>query len=77
MTENTTAKELLELIERRISENKLKDAVHKIKFMTARDVIKELLIPLKNHTTVISYFVLLKNLNLHLGLKIVPCESII
>jgi len=45
MTENTTAKELLELIERRISENNLKDAVHKIKFMTARDVIKELLHP--------------------------------
>lgn len=45
MTENTTAKELLELIERRISENKLKDTVHKIKFMTARDVIKEILYP--------------------------------
>ena len=45
MTENTTTKELLEIIEKRISENKLKDAVHKIKFMTARDVIKEILYP--------------------------------
>lgn len=43
MTENTTTKELLELIEKRIAENNVKDAVHKIKFMTARDVIKELL----------------------------------
>ena len=43
MTENTTTKELLEIIEKRISENKLKDAFHKIKFMTARDVIKEIL----------------------------------
>ena len=43
MTENTTPKELLELIEKRIEDNKVKDAVHKIKFMTARDIINELL----------------------------------
>ena len=43
MTENTSTKELLRLIEQRIADNQVKDAVHKIKFMTARDVIKELL----------------------------------
>ncbi|MDA9184343.1 hypothetical protein OAC17_00315 [Flavobacteriaceae bacterium] len=43
MTENTSTKELLALIEQRIADNQVKDAVHKIKFMTARDVIKELL----------------------------------
>ena len=43
MTENTSTKELLSLIEQRIADNQVKDAVHKIKFMTARDVIKELL----------------------------------
>lgn len=43
MTENTSIKELLALIEQRIADNQVKDAVHKIKFMTARDVIKELL----------------------------------
>lgn len=43
MTENTSTKELLALIEQRIVDNQVKDAVHKIKFMTARDVIKELL----------------------------------
>ncbi|MCH1518070.1 MAG: hypothetical protein L7T62_05590 [Flavobacteriaceae bacterium] len=42
MTENTSTKELLALIEQRIADNQVKDAVHKIKFMTARDVIKEL-----------------------------------
>lgn len=43
MTENTSTKELLALIEQRVADNQVKDAVHKIKFMTARDVIKELL----------------------------------
>ena len=43
MKENTSTKELLALIEQRIADNQVKDAVHKIKFMTARDVIKELL----------------------------------
>jgi len=43
MTENTSTKELLALIEQRIADNQVKDAVHKIKFMTAKDVIKELL----------------------------------
>jgi hypothetical protein len=43
MTENTSTKELLALIEQRIADNQVKDAVHKIKFMTARDIIKELL----------------------------------
>ena len=43
MTENTSTKELLALIEQRIADNQVKDAIHKIKFMTARDVIKELL----------------------------------
>ena len=43
MKENPSTKELLALIEQRIADNQVKDAVHKIKFMTARDVIKELL----------------------------------
>lgn len=43
MTENTSTKELLARIEQRIADNQVKDAVHKIKFMTARDIIKELL----------------------------------
>ncbi|MDA9886178.1 hypothetical protein N9D55_01945 [Flavobacteriaceae bacterium] len=43
MTENTSTKELLALIEQRIADNQVKDAVHKIKLMTARDIIKELL----------------------------------
>ena len=43
MTENTSTKELLALIEQRIADNQVKDAIHKIKFMTARDIIKELL----------------------------------
>ena len=43
MNENTPIKEAVERLEARIKNNDVKDAVHKIKFMTARDVLKELL----------------------------------
>ena len=43
MNENTPIKEAIERLEVRINNNEVKDAVHKIKFMTARDVLKELL----------------------------------
>ncbi len=38
-----TSRELLENIENKISQNNYKDSVHKIKLMTARDVIIEIL----------------------------------
>ena len=41
--QNSSVSSLLAELENRITENKVKDAVHKIKFMTARDVIQELL----------------------------------
>ena len=43
MNENTPIKEAIERLEARIKNNDVKDAVHKIKFMTARDVLNELL----------------------------------
>ena len=43
MNENTPIKEAIERLETRINNNDVKDAVHKIKFMTARDVLNELL----------------------------------
>ena len=42
MKENTPLKEIISHLEERIETNDVKDAVHKIKFMTARDVLKEL-----------------------------------
>lgn len=43
MHENTPIKEVIERLEVRITNNDVKDAVHKIKFMTARDVLMELI----------------------------------
>ena len=43
MNENTPLKDIITHLENRIEENNVKDAVHKIKFMTARDVLRELL----------------------------------
>lgn len=41
--EETTLKETIAHLQERIDNNDVKDAVHKIKFMTARDVLNELL----------------------------------
>ncbi len=41
--EETALKEVIAHLEARIDNNEVKDAVHKIKFMTARDILKELL----------------------------------
>jgi DNA-binding cell septation regulator SpoVG len=43
MDENTTAKELLEALEKRLSNGDFKDAVHQIKLMTTRDIILEMI----------------------------------
>ena len=43
ITEETTLKETIAYLQDRIDNNDVKDAVHKIKFMTARDVLNELL----------------------------------
>lgn len=43
ITEETTLKETIAHLQKRIDNNDVKDAVHKIKFMTARDVLNELL----------------------------------
>lgn len=43
MNENTPLREVIDQLEKRIAENEVKDAVHKIKFMTARDILKELI----------------------------------
>ena len=43
MNENTPILAAIKQLEERIANNQVKDAVHKIKFMTARDVLKELL----------------------------------
>ena len=43
MNENTTIKEVIEHLDDRIASNDVKDAVHKIKFMTTRDMLQELL----------------------------------
>ena len=42
MDNKLTAKELLELLKEKIETNNVKDSVHKIKIMTAIDVIKEM-----------------------------------
>ena len=41
MNTEITAAELLELLVQKIESNEVKDSVHKIKLMTARDVIQE------------------------------------
>ena len=43
ITEETTLKQAISYLQNRIDNNDVKDAVHKIKFMTARDVLNELL----------------------------------
>lgn len=43
MNEKTPIKEVIELLKARINNNDVKDAVHKIKFMTTCDVLNELL----------------------------------
>jgi hypothetical protein len=43
ITEETTLKQAITHLQDRIDNNDVKDAVHKIKFMTARDVLNELL----------------------------------
>ncbi len=43
ITLSTTAEEIIAELDRRITKNEVKDAVHKIKFMTARDMLKELI----------------------------------
>ena len=43
ITEETTLKQTITYLQNRIDNNDVKDAVHKIKFMTARDVLNELL----------------------------------
>ena len=43
ITLSSTAEEIIAELDRRIKQNEVKDAVHKIKFMTARDMLKELI----------------------------------
>lgn len=43
ITEETSLKQVIAHLQTRIDNNEVKDAVHKIKFMTARDVLNELL----------------------------------
>lgn len=43
ITQESTAKEIIDQLEKQLAENKVKDSVHKIKLMTTRDMIKELL----------------------------------
>ncbi|MGB1448849.1 MAG: hypothetical protein ACPG8F_03330 [Flavobacteriaceae bacterium] len=43
ITKETPIQEAIEYLQKRIENNQVKDAVHKIKFMTARDVLEELL----------------------------------
>ncbi|MBT3444984.1 MAG: hypothetical protein P8I34_03830 [Flavobacteriaceae bacterium] len=43
MKETTTAQELLKELENRLSKGDYKDSVHKIKLMTARDMILEMI----------------------------------
>ena len=42
ISENTPIKDVLAHLENRLATNQVKDSVHKIKLMTARDVIKEI-----------------------------------
>ncbi len=43
ISKDTPLQEAIEYIQKRIDDNDVKDAVHKIKFMTARDVLNELM----------------------------------
>ncbi len=43
MKKNPTANELIKTLENRLSKGDFKDSVHKIKLMTARDMILEMI----------------------------------
>ena len=43
MEPNTTLTELIQHLEKRLAEGEYKDAVHKIKLMTTRDMILEMM----------------------------------
>jgi len=43
ISKDTPLQEAIEYIQKRIDDNDVKDTVHKIKFMTARDVLNELM----------------------------------
>ena len=43
INEETTLKQAIIHLQERIDKNEVKDAVHKIKLRTARDILKELL----------------------------------
>ena len=43
MDSNTTLLELIQNLEKRLAEGDFKDAVHKIKLMTTRDMILEII----------------------------------
>jgi DNA-binding cell septation regulator SpoVG len=43
MDSNTTLLELIQYLEKRLAEGDFKDAVHKIKLMTTRDMILEII----------------------------------
>ena len=42
MNQDSTAKEIIEYLENRIDNDLVKNTVHKVKFMTARDMIVEI-----------------------------------
>ncbi|MDB4180096.1 hypothetical protein N9754_02695 [Flavobacteriaceae bacterium] len=42
MNLDSTAKEIIDYLENRIDNNLVKNSVHKVKFMTARDMIVEI-----------------------------------
>ena len=42
MNQDSTAKEIIEYLENQIDNDLVKNSVHKVKFMTARDVIVEI-----------------------------------
>ncbi|MDA9026681.1 hypothetical protein N9H82_04465 [Flavobacteriaceae bacterium] len=42
MNQDSTAKEIIEYLENRIDNDLVKNSVHKVKFMTARDMIVEI-----------------------------------
>ena len=42
MNQDSTAKEIIEYLENRIDNDLVKNSVHKVKFMTARDMIAEI-----------------------------------
>jgi hypothetical protein len=42
MNQDSTAKEIIEYLENRIDNDLVKNSVHKVKFMTARDMLIEI-----------------------------------